>query len=87
MSEKPTHFTIREWSKDDRPREKMLEKGAQSLSNAELLALLIGSGNQGESAVHLMQRLLASVDNNIVKLHGIALEKLRRRWRLVNEFS
>ncbi len=39
MSEKPTHFTIREWSKDDRPRKKMLEKGAQSLSNAELLAI------------------------------------------------
>jgi DNA repair protein RadC len=52
MSEKPTYFTIRDWSIDDRPREKMLAKGAQFLSNAELLALLIGSGNQGESAVH-----------------------------------
>ena len=43
MSEKPTHFTIREWSKDDRPREKMLEKGAQSLSNAELMERNKGS--------------------------------------------
>lgn len=76
MSEKPTHFTIRDWSIDDRPREKMLAKGAQFLSNAELLALLIGSGNQGESAVHLMQRLLASVGNNMAKLHTMALEKL-----------
>jgi len=76
MSEKPTHFTIRDWSLDDRPREKMLAKGAQILSNAELLALLIGSGNQGESAVHLMQRLLASVGNNMAKLHTMALEKL-----------
>jgi len=76
MSKNTTHFTIREWSIDDRPREKMLIKGEQSLSNAELLALLIGSGNQGESAVHLMQRLLASVENNMAKLHKMALEKL-----------
>lgn len=76
MSKNAKHFTIREWSIDDRPREKMLIKGEQSLSNAELLALLIGSGNQGESAVHLMQRLLASVENNMTKLHKMALEKL-----------
>ena len=76
MSKNATHFIIREWSIDDRPREKMLIKGEQSLSNAELLALLIGSGNQGESAVHLMQRLLASVENNMAKLHKMALEKL-----------
>ncbi len=76
MSKNAKHFTIREWSIDDRPREKMLIKGEQSLSNAELLALLIGSGNQGESAVHLMQRLLASVENNMAKLHKMALEKL-----------
>lgn len=76
MSKNTPHFTIREWSIDDRPREKMLIKGEQSLSNAELLALLIGSGNQGESAVHLMQRLLASVENNMAKLHKMALEKL-----------
>jgi len=76
MSKNATHFTIREWFIDDRPREKMLIKGEQSLSNAELLAMLIGSGNQGESAVHLMQRLLASVENNMAKLHKMALEKL-----------
>ena len=76
MSKNATHYTIREWSIDDRPREKMLIKGEQSLSNAELLALLIGSGNQVESAVHLMQRLLASVENNMAKLHKMALEKL-----------
>ena len=58
MTEKPSHFTIRQWSIDDRPREKMHQKGAQQLTNAELLALLIGSGHHGESAVHLMQRLL-----------------------------
>ncbi|MGB2086342.1 MAG: RadC family protein [Flavobacteriaceae bacterium] len=77
---KPSNFTIREWSIDDRPREKMLSKGSQQLTNAELLALLIGSGNQGESAVHLMQRLLASVNNNIGELHRLALERLME-WK------
>ena len=76
MSQKPSHFTIRQWSIDDRPREKMQQNGAQQLSNAELLALLIGSGNKEESAVHLMQRLLSAVDNNIMELHAMALEKM-----------
>ena len=80
MTEKPPHFTIRQWSIDDRPREKMQQRGAQQMSNAELLALLIGSGNQGESAVHLMQRLLSSVDNNILELHAMAIEKMME-WK------
>lgn len=80
MTEKPPHFTIRQWSIDDRPREKMQQRGAQQMSNAELLALLIGSGNQGESAVHLMQRLLSSVDNNILELHAMAIERMME-WK------
>ncbi|MGB1449314.1 MAG: RadC family protein [Flavobacteriaceae bacterium] len=80
MSQKSSHFTIRQWSIDDRPREKMQQKGAQQLSNAELLALLIGSGHPGESAVHLMQRLLSSVDNNILALHAMALEGMMK-WK------
>lgn len=62
----------------------MQHKGAQELSNAELLALLIGSGNRGESSVHLMQRLLSSVDNNIPELHAIALEKMME-WNRASE--
>ena len=73
MTDKPSHFTIRQWSIDDRPREKMQQKGAQQLSNAELLTLLIGSGHRGESSVHLMQRLLSSVDNNILELHVMSI--------------
>ena len=80
MTDKPSHFTIRQWSIDDRPREKMQQKGAQQLSNAELLALLIGSGHRGESVVHLMQRLLSSVDNNILELHAMAIEKMME-WK------
>ena len=57
VPQSPSHFAIREWSVDDRPREKMLLKGAQQLTNAELLAILIGSGHPDSSAVDLMQRL------------------------------
>ena len=80
MTNKPSQFTIRDWSIDGRPREKILSKGEQQLTNAELLALLIGSGSQNESAVHLMRRLLASVDNTVHKLHQIALENLME-WK------
>ena len=76
VPQSPSHFTIREWSVDDRPREKMLLKGAQHLTNAELLAILIGSGHPGSSAVDLMQRLLASVENSAAKLHATPLERL-----------
>ena len=78
--QKTSHFAIREWSIEDRPREKMLLSGAQQLTNAELLAILIGSGRPGASAVNLMQRLLASVGNNISKLHSIAFESLME-WK------
>lgn len=80
MIKKPSPFSIRKWSIDDQPREKMLAKGAHALTNAELLAILIGSGNTGESAVHLMQRLLASVANNLSELHHLALERLME-WK------
>ena len=82
MTNKPSQFTIRDWSIDDRPREKMLSKGAQQLTNAELLALLIGSGSQNESAVHLMRRLLASVDNRVHKLHQIASNCIKLHWKI-----
>lgn len=49
---------IKEWAEEDRPREKMLLKGIASLSDAELLAILIGSGNSRETAVQLSQRIL-----------------------------
>lgn len=53
-------LNINQWAAEDRPREKMMQKGAEALSDAELLAILIGSGNTEESAVSLMQRTLAS---------------------------
>ena len=61
-------LSISQWALEDRPREKMMEKGATALSDAELLAILIGSGNTEESAVELMRRLLQSCDNNLNSL-------------------
>ena len=62
------NLTINQWAVEDRPREKMITKGVEALSDAELLAILIGSGSTGESAVSLMQRVLARCDNNLNNL-------------------
>jgi len=69
-------MTIKSWAVDDRPREKLIAKGPSSLSAAELIAILIGSGNKQESAVDLSKRILMSVDNNIHQLSTLTAEKL-----------
>lgn len=58
-----SHFPITNWSEDDRPREKLMLKGKSALSDAELIAILIGSGSRNESAVELSKRILASADS------------------------
>ncbi len=58
-------LTISQWAEEDRPREKLRDLGTQALSNAELLAILIGSGSAKESAVSLMQRILNDCNNNL----------------------
>ncbi len=68
MTQKETSFSIKNWSEDDRPREKLQLKGRAALSDAELIAILIGSGNQDESAVALSKRILAVVENNLTQL-------------------
>lgn len=69
-------LTIKSWALDDRPREKLVAKGKQALSDAELIAILIGSGNRDESAVGLSKRILKSVEGNINSLAKLSLEKL-----------
>lgn len=61
-------LNINQWAEEDRPREKMMQKGAEALSDAELLAILIGSGNTEETAVALMQRVLAACGNDLNRL-------------------
>ena len=75
MSEN-TYFPIRHWSEDDRPREKLLLKGKAALSDAELIAILIGSGSRNESAVDLSKRILKSVDNNLNALGKQTINQL-----------
>jgi len=58
-------LNLKQWAVEDRPREKMLANGARALSDAELIAILIGSGNAEETAVELSRRILHSVDNNL----------------------
>lgn len=76
MQEKPVSFSIKNWSDDDKPREKLLNKGRSALSDAELIAILIGSGSRAESAVELSKRILASVDNNLNELGRLSVPQL-----------
>ena len=76
MQEKQTSFSIKNWSQDDQPREKLLYKGKAALSDAELVAILIGSGSKNESAVELCKRILASVDNNLSALGKLSIKQL-----------
>lgn len=70
------NFPITNWSEDDKPREKLMLKGKSALSDAELIAILIGSGSRNESAVGLSKRILASVDNNLNALGKLSLSQL-----------
>lgn len=78
-------LTIRDWAEDDRPREKMLRKGAQSLSDAELLAILIGSGNRDESAVELSRRIMHECSDNINELAQLSITDLCKRFKGIGE--
>lgn len=72
----PINFSIKNWAEDDKPREKLMLKGKQALSDAELIAVLIGSGSRNESAVDLSKRILKSVDNNLNALGKLSLKQL-----------
>ncbi len=67
---------IRSWAEDDRPREKLLLKGKSALSDAELIAILIGSGNTEETAVDLSKRILQSLNNNLSELGKLTVKDL-----------
>ena len=69
-------LNINQWAEEDRPREKMAAIGAENLTNAELLAILIGSGSTKESAVDLMKRLLSDCNNNLNTLGKMTIREL-----------
>ena len=75
-NKKYMYTPINQWAEDDRPREKFLLKGKSTLSDSELLAILIGSGSRNESAVQLCQRILASTNNNLNALGKLSVQQL-----------
>lgn len=76
MAASSEYFSIKNWSESDRPREKLLLKGKESLSDAELLAILIGSGSRNESAVSLCQRILKNSDQKLNRLAKLSIQQL-----------
>jgi DNA repair protein RadC len=72
------NLTIKQWSEDDRPREKLLLKGRHSLSDAELLAILIGSGTKDETALDLAKRVLSAAGDNLVELARLGISDLTK---------
>lgn len=73
---KTRNMNINEWAKDDQPRNRMIKTGASSLSDAELLAILVGSGNANENAIELMRRVLADCGNNLNTLGKKSFDEL-----------
>lgn len=69
-------FSIKNWAVDDRPREKMLAKGKSTLSDAELLAIIINNGTREESAVEVCKRLLAAIDNDLNRLCRFSVQEI-----------
>jgi DNA repair protein RadC len=76
--ENPKKLSIKEWAADDRPREKMIKKGIDALSNAELIAILFRTGTRNESAVELARKLLDLAGNNINELAKLSLNELKQ---------
>ena len=69
---------IKAWAEDDRPREKLLLKGKSALSDAELIAILIGSGSASETAVDLSKRILKSLNNQLSELGKLSVKDLTK---------
>lgn len=76
-----SNITIKKWALEDRPREKMLYKGTTALSDAELLAILIGSGNKDESAVELSRKILLEAQNNLSLLGKLTVKDLVNKFK------
>jgi len=78
MEPSKEYYPIREWAESDRPREKLLLKGKQSLSDAELIAILMGSGSKSESAVDLAKRILKTSSDNLIELSKLGVNDLMK---------
>ncbi len=80
-----TNLTIKEWAVEDRPREKLQKSGVRHLSDAELLAILIGSGSRNQTAVELSRNILRAADNSLHVLGRWNVDELRSKFKGVGE--
>lgn len=80
MSDSPK-ISIKNWAEEDRPREKLLRRGASSLTDSELLAILIGSGNSSESAVELAKRILQRAGNDLYVLGKMDVSEMVKHFK------
>ena len=85
MDRKRDKLKITEWAVEDRPREKMMLHGIRSLSNAELIAILIGSGNVDETAVELSQRILNAAGNSLNRLGKYGIDDFVKPFKGIGE--
>lgn len=79
------NLSIKEWAEEDRPREKLMQYGKKKLTNAELLAIIIGSGNKKETAVELAQRILNTVNNSFAELTNLNYKDLINQFNGIGE--
>jgi DNA repair protein RadC len=75
---KTVNKSIKHWALDDRPREKMMQKGVEALSDSELLAILINNGTRDRSALQLSKDLLSACENNISKLAKFSIKEIEK---------
>lgn len=80
----PCNSSIKHWAEADRPREKLMQKGEEALTDAELLAILIGSGTPKKSAVNLMQEILQACDGRLSNLSRMSIKELTT-WNGIGE--
>lgn len=85
MEDENIYNSIKNWAKEDRPREKLMQIGKKKLTNAELLAIIIASGSRNESAVQLAQRILNSVNNNVNELSSLNYKDLMNKFKGIGE--
>ena len=85
MEDTYIYNSIKNWAQEDRPREKLMQFGKKKLTNAELLAIIIGSGSKRESAVQLSQRILNSVNNNVNELSSFTYKDLINKFKGIGE--
>jgi len=78
-------LSIKQWAEEDRPREKMMQKGIHSLSDAELIAILIGSGNKDETAVELSKRILGKASHNLNELGKFSILDLQKNFKGIGQ--